>query len=82
MAVTPLAHVRAPLETAQLPLEVDIVKLAVVPEKLTEARVWVDHVPEVRSPPVAEPLTRALTVPLVGRVPEEVTCAFGQYKDT
>jgi hypothetical protein len=70
VAVIPLPQVRAPLEMAQLPLEVDIVKLLVVPEKLTVASVCVDHVPAVRSPPVVEPLTRAFTAPLVGRLPE------------
>ena len=72
VAVVPLAHVRAPLEMAQMPLEVDLVKLLVVPEELKLTSVWVDHFPAVRSPLVAEPLTRAFTVPLVGRLPEQV----------
>ena len=38
-AVFPLAHVKVPLETAQGPLEVDIVKLEEVPLKVMVASV-------------------------------------------
>ena len=69
--VTPLPQLRAPLLIAQLPLEVDMVKLETVPEKVTVARVCVDQVPAVRIPPVVAPLTMALTVPLLGRDPDE-----------
>jgi hypothetical protein len=70
-AVTPLPQVRDPLLIAQLPLDVDMTKLEIVPEKVIVARVWVDQVPAVRMPPVNTPLTTALTVPLVGRDPAD-----------
>lgn len=66
VADTPLPHVSVPPETPQLPLEVVIVKLLVVPEKWYVASVCVDHVPPVRRPPVV----LAWIVPVLGRPPE------------
>lgn len=51
-AVTPLPQVSAPLDTAQLPFEVDIVKLEEDPEMVYVAGVCVDQVPAVSKPPV------------------------------
>ena len=48
---TLLPHVKAPLETAHLPFEVDIVKLDVEPEIVKVAGVCTDHVPAVSRPP-------------------------------
>ena len=64
--LTPLPHVSAPLETPHEPLDVDIVKLLVVPENVYVASVWTDHVPLVSSPPVV----LETIVPLEGSVPE------------
>ena len=52
LGFTPPPQVRAPLETEQLPLDVDIVKLEVVPDKVYVAGVWTDQVPAVSKPPV------------------------------
>lgn len=49
---TLLPHTSAPLDTAQLPLDVVIVKLDALPEIVYVAGVWVDQVPAVSSPPV------------------------------
>lgn len=51
-AATPLPQVSDPLETPQLPLEVDIVKLEALPEMVYVAAVCVDHVPAVSKLPV------------------------------
>ena len=55
-ADTPLPHVKAPPEIAQLPFEVDMVKLEEDPESVYVAGVWTDQVPAVSRPP--EPALR------------------------
>ena len=52
LGLTPLPQVSAPLEMAHLPLDVDIVKLEVVPDNVYVAGVWTDQVPAVSRPPV------------------------------
>lgn len=74
VAVTPLPQASVPPETPQLPLEDAMVKPEEVPDKVIVARVWVDHVPRVRRPPVVAvaPDWIASMKALVGRGPPAV----------
>jgi len=76
---TPLPHVKTPPLTPQLPLEDDIVKLEVVPDRVMVASVCVDQVPAVKRPPIEEPDWTAWMVARPGRSPGAVVPPLGGY---
>ena len=59
-------HENNPLLTPQLPLDEEMVKLEVVPERVNVARLCVDQVPRDNNPPMEEPDCRAWIFALLG----------------